>query len=135
MDTRRAMADINITPLIDVMLVLLIIFMVVTPVATRGLDAALPQPADRPVTDAPPPPSVVLTIAADSYLLNHKPVGSAEELRQHLADLYATRADKTLFVKSAPDVPYRRIVAALDTARDAGVLRLGLVGDEPVAHP
>ena len=125
----RAVADINVTPLIDVMLVLLIIFMVVVPVAGRGLDTALPRPASP---DGEPPPAVALVgVEASTLTLNGRPVLTLDELEAGLRDLLDVRRDRTVFVRAAGGVPYRRVVDVVDTARGAGAERIGLVPDAP----
>lgn len=124
-----AKADINVTPLIDVLLVLLIIFMVITPLTPYGLNTLVPQPP--PPNQPPPPPNqdpnVVVEVLKDhSMQINGQPIKEAD-LQARLEDIFKTRATKVVFVKGDPDVDYRYVARAIDDAAGAGLDKVGIM--------
>jgi biopolymer transport protein TolR len=117
------MSDINMTPMIDVLLVLLAIFMIAQPMLRRTIDVQIPQKERSEATAATPP--IVLEIDADgSYTINKLPIAQAE-LEASLREIYRGRSDRVLFIKADGEVIYEEVIAAMDAARGAGVSVLG----------
>ena len=117
----------NLTPMIDVLLVLLIIFMVIVPTARKAIDVQLPDPTPAP-TAAPSTDQIVLEVQKDgSYLINKQPVpGGAAGLSQMLHTTFDKRPEKIMFVKGDPAAKYQQVIQAMDVARGAGVLVIGV---------
>ena len=122
-------AEPNITPLIDIMLVLLIIFMA-SPWTRPVLDTALPAPPSSLPQPHTTVRALVISVRADDLELDGRRYATGAELASHLSDLLATRRDRTIFVRAVADVPYQRVVTAIDAARGAGAARIGLVGND-----
>jgi biopolymer transport protein TolR len=130
----EAVADINVTPMVDVMLVLLIIFMVVTPALMAGFQATLPQGknlAERPDDEN----RVELGIDRQgNYYVNKKPIGDNSKLLERLTAEYAMRPqDKVVFMKADANLDFKTVAEAMGIARDAGARVVAVVSEKPPA--
>jgi len=124
-------SDINITPYIDILLVLLIIFMVITPVRQMDLDVKVPQSTENTDTKPVIDPSVIVVSVGESaqIAINQDPtdIGS---LGAKLQEIYSARANKNMFISASPKLPYGDVVKVIDIAKGAGVGDIGLITEE-----
>ena len=124
--TKGVMSDINITPLIDVLLVLIIIFMVITPKVPTGLPTLVPPPPQS-TPELPDPHVVVVQVMPGGKLLVNREPSDWDSLGPRLSDIFKQRADKVAFVKGADDVPFAEMARAIDIMRGAGIDHVGLI--------
>jgi biopolymer transport protein TolR len=123
---KGSLSEPNIVPLIDVLLVLIIIFMVITPTIPQGLDARIPQPTDHPDKAVPLAAIVVQVTSGGSLLINQDKV-SWNGLGPLLEDIFKQRAEKAAFVKGDDSVQFADVARAIDIMRGAGIDNVGLI--------
>jgi biopolymer transport protein TolR len=123
----RAMAELNVVPLIDILLVLLIIFMVISPLMPIGLDAAVPQPSSDIVS---PPGTVVVQVARNGKLKINNEETDFDRLGSRMDQIFKDRAEKVAFVKGDDDVLFMDIARTIDIMRGSGIDKVGLIPEE-----
>jgi biopolymer transport protein ExbD len=123
-----AKADINMTPMIDVLLVLIIIFMVITPLTPKGLEALVPQPpkADQPQSQADQRTVVIVINRDKSMSINQEPTDE-QRLGPRLEEIFKTRAERVVFVRGDNELEYQYVAKAIDIAHGAGIDKVGLM--------
>jgi len=124
-DRRGAMSDINVTPLVDVMLVLLIIFMVTAPMMTQGVDVNLPKASAKGLNSEEE--KIILTITRDRQIYINKAEVSKSELSEKIKHIFANKPNREVFLKADRDVTYGFVVEVMATLKRAGIEKVGMV--------
>ncbi len=129
-DDDPVLADINVTPLVDVMLVLLIIFMIAAPMLHQGVEVALPRAdaANLPMRVEDP---LVVSVDRDGNVYLQEAQIATEDLVERLSEQIKARGDDSVFLKGDRDVPYGRVIEILDVLHRGGIVRVGMVTEKP----
>jgi len=127
---KGSISDINITPYIDILLVLLIIFMVITPVRQMDLDVKIPQTSENAEPGAVDPNVIVVSISEAFQIAINQEQTTIGNLGAKLQEIYSARANKNMFVSASAKLPYGDVVKVIDIAKGAGVGDIGLLTEE-----
>lgn len=128
---RTMLAQINVTPFVDVMLVLLIIFMITTPLMEKGVDVALPEVENAPNLSTVKEPLVITVTRKGKIMVGSNRVENAAKLTPVLLQVLSEREDKTVYLEADKAVPYGHVVQVMAAVKRAGVTKLGMVAQEP----
>jgi biopolymer transport protein TolR len=123
-------ADINVTPFIDILLVLLVIFMTISPTIPTGLDAAVPQPPPGQQNAKPRDDVIVLSVDKNGIIRINQDEVEPRQLDGRLRDIFKSRSDRTIFLQADNDLLFNDVAQIIDITRAAGVERLGLMTEQ-----
>jgi biopolymer transport protein TolR len=126
----RPRADINITPFIDILLVLLVIFMTISPTRSKGVDTNIPQPPPLNSNQQTPQETIILSMDRNGVIKINQTTVEAPDLIGRLQDIFRTRNDRTVFVQADDDLLFNDVAQLVDAAKIAGVERIGLMTEQ-----